>query len=324
MIQSEVGVPLLDTFLGAPRATAAELDAESIAVLGAPTDATKISRRGAAAGPAAIREATSMFHFAVTRMAGGRVVDLDERRAFRWADGKLADLGDVEVYDDASQTMASISAAIAEVRSTGALSLLLGGDHFVTYPAVTGAAGAASQPIAYLHVDMHLDLAESVPGFGPLACGTPVFRLIEDGVLDPERVAIVGVESFQHRVERDYAVEKGIEIVSARDLRREGIGATLDRLIKGRLGAEGGVYVSIDIDVLNRTAAPGTGNAVGTSGLTPQELAEIAQLVARWPLVGLDVVEVAPRWDPSGRTASIAASIAIEAIHPRLFTEDTW
>lgn len=324
MTHSDAGVPLLDTFLGAPRATAAELDTESIAVLGAPTDATKISRRGAAAGPAAIREATSMFHFAVTQMADGHVVDLDEHRAFRWADAKLADLGDAEIYDDATQTMESISKAIAKIKSTGALSLLLGGDHFVTYPAVTGVASAVAQPIVYLHVDMHLDLAESVPGFGRLACGTPVRRLIEDGVLDPKQVAIVGVEGFQHRIERDYAVEKGIEVVTARDLRREGIQSTLERLLRGRLGAEGGVYVSIDIDVLNRTAAPGTGNAVGTAGLTPQELTEIARLIARWPLVGLDVVEVAPRWDPSGRTAAMAAAIAIEAIHPRLFVEETW
>lgn len=324
MTPSDAGAPLLETFLGAPRATTAELDSESIAILGAPTDATKISRRGAAAGPAAIREATSMFHFAVTKMADGHVVEIDERRAFCWTDAKLADLGDVAVYDDPSQTMASISEATAGVKATGALSVLLGGDHFVTYPAVSGVASALSQPIGYLHVDMHLDLADTVPGFGQLACGTPVRRLIDDGVLKPEHVAIVGVEGFQHRVERDYAVDKGIEVVSARDLRRDGVGSTLDRLLRGPLATDGGIYVSIDIDVLSRIVAPGTGNAVGTSGLMPEELTEIAQRIARWPLVGLDMVEVAPRWDPSGRTAAIAAAIVIETLHPRLFAEESW
>ena len=324
MTSSQAGVPLLDSFLGAPKVTTAELDAESIAVLGAPNEVTKISRRGTAAGPAAIREATSMFHFAVTKMADGHVVDIDEERAFHWAEAKLADLGDVALTDDPSRTIAAISEPIAEVKSTGALPVLLGGDHFVTYPAVTGVARAVSEPIAYLHIDMHLDLADSVPGFGRLACGTPVRRLIDDGVLDPDHVAIVGVEGFQHRVERDYAVEKGIDVVSAQTLRREGIGPTLERLLNGPLAVDGGIYVSIDIDVLSRTAAPGTGNAVGTSGLLPEELTEVAQLIARWPLTGLDLVEVSPRWDPSGRTAAIAAAVLIEVLHPRLFEEESW
>jgi len=318
----EAGIPLVETFLGAQKGSASELTRDSIAVLGVPHEETKLSRRGAAAGPRAIREATSMFRFAVTEMAGGEVLDIDARRAYSWRSAPLLDLGDVDLGGELAENMRAIEDALAEITATGALPVTLGGDHFITYPVLSGVARSLGAAVSYLHVDMHLDLADSVPGYGKHASGTPVRRLLEDGVLAPELVAIVGVEGFQHRNEWQYGVDAGLEIVSAEALRGAGIGATLERLLEQRLGgAPGGVYVSLDIDVVSRTYAPGTGNAVGTSGLLPAELIALVDQIASWPLAGLDLVEVAPRLDPTGRTAALAASALIQALHPRLFEE---
>jgi arginase family enzyme len=320
-----MGTPLLETFLGAPRTTASDLSPDAIAVLGLPHDVTKISRRGAVDGPRALREATSMFHFAVTEMAGGEVVDIDRRQGYTWSDAPVFDLGDLALGSDVPQNMETIAAGVREVVATGALPVLLGGDHFVTYPAVTGLASGRGAAPAYLHVDMHLDLADSLPGYGRHASGTPLRRLIEAGVLDPARVAIVGVEAFQHRSEWNYAVDMGIEVVSAEALRAEGVEECVRRLYDERLsGTPDGVYVSLDIDVLARAYAPGTGNAVGLTGLLPDELAQLVRVVSAWPLAGIDLVEVSPRLDPTGRTAGLGASLLIDALHPRLFTESRW
>jgi arginase family enzyme len=319
------GTRLLETFLDAPRATTEDLRPGSIAIIGLPHDATKISRRGAAEAPAEIRAATSMFHFAVTEMAAGEVVDIDRQLAFRWAGAEMFDLGDLPLTDDVDSNLEAISDAIEAAAASGALLVVLGGDHFVTFPVVRGLSRATKNPPSYLHIDMHLDLADDVPGYGKYASGTPVRRLIEAGSLDPQRVAIVGVESFQHRNEWSYARETGIEVVSAAALRHEGVAATTKRLYDEHLSHnESDIYVSLDIDVLARAYAPGTGNAVGASGLLPDELFELVQVIAQWPLRGLDLVEVSPRLDPTGRTAALGAALLIEALQPRLFTSVAW
>jgi agmatinase len=309
-----------DTFLRLPTVEAAQLEPGMIAVLGLPHDVTKVSRAGAAEGPQAIREATLMFDFAVREMAEGEVVDIDAGTASSYRPGAVAELGDVLIGDDAQENVERIERAVTAIVDAGAVPLSLGGDHFVTYPVVS-AVSRAHEQLAYLHIDMHLDLADEVPGFGRLASSTPLRRLIEDGALDPARVIIFGVESFHHRNEWDFAVERGVEVVSAQRLQREGIENVLPAAL-ARIGdGADGLYVSTDIDVLARSYAPGTGNAVGVSGLRPEELLTIARIVREHPLVGLDLVEVAPRWDPTGRTAGVAATYLLEVLWPRLFEE---
>lgn len=311
-----------DTFMRAPRLQSSELTEEMIAVLGVPHDLTKISRPGAAAGPQAIREATLMFQFAVTQMAAGEVVDIDAGTANRYrAELPLADVGDVALSDDAQRNFDAIADAVAEIAGRRARPLILGGDHFITYPSVTGMARYHDGDLAYLHVDMHLDLADDVPGFGKLASGTPLRRLLDDGTLRGERVVIFGAESFQHRNEWEYAHEHRVSVISSSAIARSGVVALLEPALDRALDGADGLYVSTDIDALARVYAPGTGNAVGTTGMTPSELIEVAQAIRERPLVGLDLVEVAPSLDPSGRTAGLAASYLIEILWPRLFEQ---
>lgn len=311
-----------DTFMRAPRVQSSELTEDTIAVLGVPNDVTKISRPGAAAGPQAIRKATLMFQFAVTQMAAGEVVDIDAGTANRYrTEQLLADVGDVALSDDVQRNFEAIAEAVAEIAGRRARPLILGGDHFITYPSVTGLARHHDGELAYLHIDMHLDLADDVPGFGRLASGTPLRRLIDDGTLRGERVVIFGAESFQHRNEWEYSREHRVSVISSSKIARAGVTALLEPALDRVLDGAVGLYVSTDIDALARVHAPGTGNAVGTTGMTPSELIEVAKVIRDRPLVGLDLVEVAPALDPSGRTAGFAASYLIEILWSRLFDQ---
>jgi agmatinase len=237
---------------------------------------------------------------------------------------RLVDAGDIAVGENVEGNIQAIRETLAAIASRGALPLALGGDHFVTYPAVGGVvagreAASLGRDLAYVHVDMHLDLADDVPGFGRYASGTPVRRLVEDGVLDPSRILIWGVESFQHTNEWQFAGENGITVVSAAEIEERGAAASarepLERVLKGA----DGLYLSVDIDVIARVYAPGTGNAAGVAGLKPGDVLELLRVVREHPLAGVDLVEVAPRWDPTGVTAGIAASLLIELLWPRLF-----
>jgi arginase family enzyme len=314
------------TFLRSPRGTVADLTPGSIAVIGVPHDATKISRRGAAEGPSAIRRATAMFGVAVEDMAGGEVVDIDLGKAYRYRQpSPLVDLGDLAVDGDAETVSARVKQAVRSVVEVGALPLTFGGDHFTTFGCVLGLREgldrASRGSFAYLHIDLHLDLADVVPGFGRFASGTPLRRLIEAGAVDPRRCVIFGAESFAHRNEWDFACSHGINVVSLKRLREGGLRACLDRALGPALEGSEGLYASIDIDAVARTYAPGTGNQVGVAGFTPDELLETMRGLHGASLVGADLVEVAPRWDPTERTAGLAVSALTELLWPRLFDE---
>src|SRR5579859_3687556 len=233
------------TFLRAKQASVNELRAGDVAVIGVPHDVTKISRSGARGGPDAIRQATLMFDYATEHMAGGELIDIDRKRSYRYNKSRLRDLGNIELTADSAENFKRIRSAIAAVAATGAIPLILGGDHFITYPNVSGVAKARSGPLAYFHIDMHLDLADDVPGFGRLASGTPVRRLVDDKILSPERVVIVGVESLHHRNEWSYAEKMGIDVISSASLRSASgsarFQAAIERVMKGAEAA----YVSI-------------------------------------------------------------------------------
>jgi arginase family enzyme len=139
--------------------------------------------------------------------------------------------------------------------------------------------------------------------------------------VDPHRVLIFGVESFHHRKEWEFARDVGVRVVTADQARREGLLQCLTRELNRITDGVDRLYASLDIDVLARSFAPGTGNAVGTAGLEPTEALEVARELRQRPLVGLDLVEVAPRWDPTGRTAGSGATLIVEALWDRLFEE---
>jgi arginase family enzyme len=310
-----------DTFMRARRVAIEELERGQVAVLGVPHEVTKISRAGTGEGPGALRDATLMFEYGINGLSNGELADLDTGIRHRYMSDTLVDLGDLELSDDVRENMRVIDKAVSGIVDAGATPFVLGGDHFIAFPVVRAVGNALGAPIAYVHVDMHFDLGDSSPGFGRYSCGTPVRRLIDEGPLEPERIIIAGLDPLQPSEEVDYARRTGITCLTSGTLHREGAGEALKRALDRIWTPElAGLYVSFDIDVFARVYAPGTGNAVGASGISPDEALAMARVLREFPIVGLDLVEVSPRWDPSGSTAGLGVAIATEILWDRLFT----
>jgi agmatinase len=309
-----------DTFLRAPRTEPSAAKPGQWVVIGAPSEVTKLSRGGTSLGPQEIRRASLVFDFFVRRQSKRRIVDIESGDTYTYDPTPLVDAGDLVLGIDVLLNTERIASAVEQIVCARATPLLLGGDHYVTYPAVTGLARQAHKtPFAYIHVDMHADLLDEVPEFGRLSCASPLRRLLDDGTLAPERTLIYGLDPLLSAEEWEYIRTNGIDTVTNSAIAERGVPDTLLPALKRILDGAAGLYASIDIDVLARTYGPGTGNAVGVTGLTPSDLNEVAEILSRVPLVGGDVVEVAPIWDPSGRTAGIAASTLVRLIWPVLF-----
>lgn len=310
-----------DTFMRAPRRSIEDLQVGQIAVLGVPHEITKISRSGTGAGPNALRDATLMFEYGVNGLSDGELADLDSGLRYRYVPDVLVDLGDLELSDDVQDNMRRIDEAVSAIVESGATPFVLGGDHFISFPVVRAVGQALGAPIAYVHVDMHFDLGDSSAGFGRYSCGTPVRRLIDEGPLEPGRIVIAGLDPLQPAEEVDFAQRSGITCLTSTTLQREGAGQTLRRALSAVLDAGvAGLYVSWDIDVFARVYAPGTGNDAGATGISPAEGLEMARVLREFPIIGLDLVEVSPRWDPSGSTAGLGAAVATQLLWQRLFT----
>jgi agmatinase len=309
------------TFAGATSGTFGDIVPGEAVILGVPYDRTKISRAGAAEGPAAIRESTAMFQFAVTQMAGGAIADLESNRALRYRP-RLRDLGDLDVSGaEVGVMFEMVRSSVHQIVRAGGLPVVLGGDHYLTFPSATAVAEAldAKQRMAYLHFDMHLDMAGDIPYWGSESCGAPIRRLVDTGVLDGRHAAVIGAGSFQHQNEVAFAAEHGIRIYTSQEVRTRGAATVVGEALEAVMGDARVLYVTIDIDCLNRTFAPGTGNNVGIGGLLPEDLLESLQMLRAFPVAAIDMAEVAPRWDPTGRTPAIAANLLIEFLEPYLY-----
>jgi arginase family enzyme len=312
-----------ETFLRAPRARAEDLKPGDVAILGIGHELTKISRPGVAYGPKAIRDATQMVAFGGEQYSapeyGNGFVDIVRKRAYRYARKDIYDLGDVPVGPDLEINRERIRAALAAVAKQGALPMVLGGDHYLTHPAATGVADADPGKLAFLSLDMHMDLADDVPEFGRFNGGTYLRRLISEGTIDPTRVVIFGVEPRVFREEWEFVMANGIQVIPAEEVFAKGVKATLEPALEKALDGADGLYATLDIDAGARALVPGTGNQNGVVGLTPEQMIEVSSMLADKPLKGVDIVELSPPLDPSGLTAGMCAVMLLSILRPHLY-----
>jgi agmatinase len=321
--------PALDgsTFMKAPRATAAELRSGQIAVVGIPWEGTKVSRLGCRGGPRAIREATYVTGYLLESLAGGGLVDMETGEVFIPAKRhELVDLGDLGLFHaDVHETIRVVREGIAAIVGSGALPVILGGDHFISYPAIMGvreglARNGRESRLGYIHIDAHMDLLDELPWFGKLSSGSQVRRLIDSGTQDPSQMLMIGVGGVLPKVEVDFALSSGIGLVRRHEVQSAGsITELVKRAVAERLSGCPAIYLTIDIDVNDRSFAPGTGAAGAAGGLLPVQFLEVLAALRSLPLVAIDIVEVAPNLDPSGRTASLAATALMTVLEDKLF-----
>lgn len=280
------------------------IDAD-VAILGVPNDMGTQWRSGARFGPRGIREASTLFAFG----HGGAYDFEDDKMYLTPEQCRMVDVGDVDiVHTDMQQSHANTHQAVAKILQAGAMPICLGGDHSVHAPIIQ--AFADHGPIHILHFDAHLDFVDERHGVR-YGHGNPLRRAAEMAhVVGMTQMGIRNVSSSNND---DYQAARaaGSDILSVRAVRRLGVGGVLARIPKDK-----NYYITIDIDGFDPSIAPGTGTP-SHGGFLYYEVLEIIQAIAiasRGRVLGIDLVEVAPAYDPSGVTSILAAQLLLNSI----------
>ena len=278
------------------------LDAD-VAVLGAPNDMGTQWRSGARFGPRSIREASTLFSFGHS----GAYDFEDDVMYLRTEDVRMVDVGDADiVHTDMNTSNDNIEYAVRKLLDAGAMPVVLGGDHSVHAPVIKAFEGRG--PIHIVHFDAHLDFVDERHGVR-YGHGNPMRRAAEkDYVTGLSQIGIRNVSSTAREGYED-ARRIGSDILSVRQFRKLGVGGVLARIPAGRR-----YYVTIDIDGFDPSIAAGTGTPSHGGFLYYEVLELIDGLARQGAIIGMDCVEVAPDYDPTGSTSILAAQILMNAI----------
>jgi agmatinase len=266
-----------------------------VALVGVPMDLGVTNRPGARFGPRAVRDVERIGPY-------NHVLGVVPR-----AECAAADIGDVPMRSRYSldQSIEDITQFYARVREAGVRPLSVGGDHSITYPILK--ALGAERPLGLVHIDAHCDTMGAIDG-SKFHHGGPFREAVLAGVLDPERTIQIGIRG-PAEIFWGFSYETGMTVLHIEDVDRLGVAAVIDKA--RRVAADGPVYVSFDVDGLDPAYAPGTGTPE-VGGLTPREAQAILHGLAGLDVVGGDVVEVAPQYDPTGNTAMVGAQMLFE------------
>jgi agmatinase len=274
------------------------LDAD-VAVLGAPFDAGTQWRSGARFGPRGVREASTLFSFG---HAGA--YDHEDDVTYLPGDVNIVDIGDADIiHTDTEASHTNIEKGVRAILEAGALPVVIGGDHSVNIPCIRAFDGQGD--IHILQIDAHLDFVDVRHGVRH-GHGNPMRRAAEqDYVTGLTQVGIRNVSSTAKEGYED-ARAMGSDIISVRQAREMG-----PREVLGHVPAGARLYVTIDIDAFCPSIAPGTGTP-SHGGFLYYEVLELLQMAAeRHEIVGIDLVEVAPDYDPTGSTSILAAQVLL-------------
>jgi agmatinase len=287
----------LSTFARLPRRE--DVLTMDVAVVGVPFDSGVSYRPGARFGPAHIRQSSRLLR------PFNPALDIAPFAALQ-----VVDAGDVAVNPfDIKQAIGEIEEAAVELGRTARL-MALGGDHTIVLPLLR-AMHSRHGRLAVLHFDAHLDTWDTYFG-EPYTHGTPFRRAAEEGLLDPAHCMHVGIRGpLYDRSDLPESANLGFDTVHASQLDDLGIAGTIER-VRARLG-DRPVYVSVDIDVLDPSHAPGTGTPEA-GGMTSRELLGILRGLRGLDIVSADVVEVAPAYDHAEITGIAAAHVAYELL----------
>jgi agmatinase len=277
-----------------------------VAIVGAPFDDAVSHRPGARFGPRAMREANYGTGSLNSLQLGVEPFEILT----------VVDAGDANIVPAwLERAHALIYRKIREVAGSGAIPMILGGDHSITWPSVTAIAELrAPGSVGIVHFDAHADTAND--DWGVLAGhGTPMRRLIESGAVAGRNFVQVGLRGYWPPVATfDWMRANGLRWHYMREIEERGADAVVADAIAQALDGPDYVYLSLDIDVIDPGMAPGTGTPEPGGMLTREVLRAIRQVVAAVDLAGMDVVEVSPPYDHAETTAMAGNRAILEAI----------
>jgi agmatinase len=296
------------SFAGIPVRAADAIGDAQVAILGAPIDYGTTYRPGARFGPRAIRH-TDYLPFDGRRPHIATGIDPLEVLG-------AVDVGDVDLLGDPEEQIARLADTVETLARAGAVPVILGGDHSITFPNATGVARVhGAGDVALIHFDAHADTGEA-PGT-LYAHGAPMRQLIESGAVPGSRFAQIGLRGYWPSPKTlTWMRDQGIHSYFMVEIEERGLDPVIDDALAAAADAAAGVFLSVDIDVVDPGMAPGTGTPE-PGGLTSRQLLDAVRRIARETnLVGADVVEVSPPYDGPGEiTAFLASRVVLEILN---------
>src|SRR6266446_9345049 len=283
------------TFLGAPYVTNLDALQADFAVLGVPFDEGTWGQPGERYGPRDLRENSQEYHHDLTQ--GFYYIDGDRTvlKGKHWAD-----VGDIAIMPTVpAQTNDKVTAAVKTILAHKAFPIVIGGDHSITYPSLR----AFVQPLTLIHIDAHLDTWNGAPG--NLDHASWVLRAAQ--LPHVTKIIQIGMRGLANDPEAVGNARKlHTQVITAEELHRRGIAWVLSQI-----APTGNIYVTFDVDSMDPTLAPGTGT-LEPGGLNFAEIDDLMMgIPAKGKLVGLDIMEVNPLRDSSGRTAQTAIRLMV-------------
>jgi guanidinopropionase len=277
------------TFMRLPYIPMEEASGIDIGIVGVPWDGGTTNRSGPRHGPRQMRDMSAMIRrvHPVHRMSPYDLVN-------------VADLGDAPVNPaDVQDALERIATWFKALIAKGIRPLSAGGDHLCSLPILR--AVGQKRPVGMIHFDAHSDLWDGYFGGFKFTHGTPFCRAIEEGVLDPKRTIQIGLRGSVYDFEdRDFGEKHGVTMIGIEQATTMGPEKVME--LARKVAGDGPTYVSFDIDCLDPAYAPGTGTPEA-GGFTNREAIAMLRALKGLDIVGADVVEVSPPFDPSGYTA---------------------
>jgi len=299
------------TFLGVPGADPddqSQWTSAGAVILGAPFDGGTSHRAGCRFGPQAMRAADYLPHDG-SRPSLALGVDA-------LLDLGVVDLGDVEMPSgDTERSLAALESRVTQIAAAGVVPIVLGGDHTIALPDVTGVARHVGWGrVAVIHFDAHADTGDTQ--WGSLhGHGTPMRRLIESGACRGDRFLQIGLRGYWPEPETlAWMAAQGMRSFEMSEVVARGLDSVLDEAFAIATDECDAVFLSVDVDVVDPGSAPGTGTPE-PGGLTSRQLLDSVRRIAMdLPLAGVDVVEVSPPYDHADITAFLGNRVVLEAL----------
>jgi len=276
-----------------------------VAIVGAPFDLSTTNRPGARFGPKAIR--SDAYEPGTYHLDLGIEI-------FDWLE--VVDYGDAYCpHGQTERCHQNIRERVAAIASRGIVPVVLGGDHSITWPAATAVADAYGYgEVGLVHFDAHADTADIIDG-NLASHGTPMRRLIESGAVPGDRFVQVGLRGYWPPADVfAWMKDQGMVWHTMQEIWERGFQAVMDDAVGEALSKASKLYISLDIDVLDPSHAPGTGTPEPGGIVTADLLRMVRRLCLEHEVVGMDVVEVAPAYDVSDLTVNAAHRMVFEAL----------